>query len=139
MPRVLESFEHLKQQADLVLVEGAGSASEINLRANDIANMGFARAADAPVILIGDIDRGGVIASLVGTKVVLEPDDAAMIEGFIVNRFRGDPALFSDGMRIIQKRTGWASIGLLPHFSDATKLPDSGSPPAVCRGSRHGR
>lgn len=123
MPRVLESFEHLKQQADLVLVEGAGSASEINLRANDIANMGFARAADAPVILIGDIDRGGVIASLVGTKTVLERDDAAMIEGFIVNRFRGDPALFSDGMRMIAEKTGWASIGLLPHFSDAAKLP----------------
>lgn len=123
MPRVLESFERLKQQADLVLVEGAGSASEINLRANDIANMGFARAADAPVILIGDIDRGGVIASLVGTKAVLEDEDAAMIEGFIVNRFRGDPALFSDGMRIIAEKTGWASIGLLPHFSDAAKLP----------------
>ena len=123
MPRVLESFEHLKQQADLVLVEGAGSASEINLRANDIANMGFARAADAPVILIGDIDRGGVIASLVGTKTVLERDDAAMIEGFIVNRFRGDPTLFSDGMRMIAEKTGWASIGLLPHFSDAAKLP----------------
>ncbi|MCZ7470734.1 cobyric acid synthase [Agrobacterium sp. O3.4] len=123
MPRVLESFEHLKQQADLVLVEGAGSASEINLRANDIANMGFARAADAPVILIGDIDRGGVIASLVGTKAVLESDDAAMIAGFIVNRFRGDPTLFSDGMRMIAEKTGWASIGLLPHFSDAAKLP----------------
>lgn len=123
MPRVLESFERLKQQADLVLVEGAGSASEINLRANDIANMGFARAADAPVILIGDIDRGGVIASLVGTKAVLEAEDAAMIEGFIVNRFRGDPALFSDGMRIIAEKTGWASIGLLPHFADAAKLP----------------
>jgi adenosylcobyric acid synthase len=123
MPRVLESFDRLKQQADLVLVEGAGSASEINLRANDIANMGFARAADAPVILIGDIDRGGVIASLVGTKAVLEAEDAAMIEGFIVNRFRGDPALFSDGMRIIAEKTGWASIGLLPHFADAAKLP----------------
>ncbi|KVK43155.1 cobyric acid synthase CobQ [Agrobacterium deltaense] len=123
MPRVLESFNRLKQQADLVLVEGAGSASEINLRANDIANMGFARAADAPVILIGDIDRGGVIASLVGTKAVLEAEDAAMIEGFIVNRFRGDPALFSDGMRIIAEKTGWASIGLLPHFADAAKLP----------------
>jgi adenosylcobyric acid synthase len=79
--------------------------------------------ADAPVILIGDIDRGGVIASLVGTKTVLEPDDAAMIEGFIVNRFRGDPALFSDGMRMIAEKTGWASIGLMPHFSDAAKLP----------------
>ncbi|WP_216330415.1 cobyric acid synthase [Rhizobium sp. X9] len=123
LPRVLESFEHLKQRADLVLVEGAGSASEINLRANDIANMGFARAADAPVILIGDIDRGGVIASLVGTRTVLDPDDAAMIKGFIVNRFRGDPSLFSDGMRMIAEKTGWASIGLLPHFSDAAKLP----------------
>ncbi|KJF72341.1 cobyric acid synthase [Agrobacterium arsenijevicii] len=123
MPHVLESFRHLKNQADLVLVEGAGSASEINLRANDIANMGFACAAGAPVILIGDIDRGGVIASLVGTRTVLEPDDAAMIEGFIVNRFRGDPALFSDGMRMIAEKTGWASIGLLPHFADAAKLP----------------
>ncbi|WP_421362018.1 cobyric acid synthase [Agrobacterium rosae] len=123
MPRVLESFEHLKAKADLVLVEGAGSASEVNLRANDIANMGFARAADAPVILIGDIDRGGVIASLVGTKTVLDADDAAMIHGFIVNRFRGDPTLFDDGMGIIQDKTGWSPIGLLPHFADASRLP----------------
>src|SRR5690606_37954391 len=94
MPRVLESFDILRNQADLVLVEGAGSASEVNLRKNDIANMGFARAADVPVILIGDIDRGGVIASMAGTKLVLAPGDAAMIEGFIVNRFRGDAALF---------------------------------------------
>ncbi len=123
MPRVLESFEHLKTKADLVLVEGAGSASEVNLRANDIANMGFARAANAPVILIGDIDRGGVIASLVGTKTVLDADDAAMIEGFIVNRFRGDPSLFDEGMRIIADKTGWNEIGLLPHFADASRLP----------------
>ncbi|SCX30099.1 cobyric acid synthase [Agrobacterium rosae] len=123
MAQVLESFEHLKAKADLVLVEGAGSASEVNLRANDIANMGFARAADAPVILIGDIDRGGVIASLVGTKTVLDADDAAMIHGFIVNRFRGDPTLFDDGMRIIQNKTGWSPIGLLPHFADASRLP----------------
>ncbi|NTF33341.1 cobyric acid synthase [Rhizobium skierniewicense] len=123
MPRVLESFEHLKSQADLILVEGAGSASEVNLRANDIANMGFARAADVPVILIGDIDRGGVIASLVGTKTVLDADDAAMIMGFIVNRFRGDPSLFDDGMRIIADKTGWRGIGLLPHFADASRLP----------------
>ncbi|MBB3946496.1 adenosylcobyric acid synthase [Rhizobium skierniewicense] len=123
MPRVLESFEHLKSQADLILVEGAGSASEVNLRANDIANMGFARAADVPVILIGDIDRGGVIASLVGTKTVLDADDAAMIQGFIVNRFRGDPSLFDDGMRIIADKTGWHGIGLLPHFADACRLP----------------
>jgi adenosylcobyric acid synthase len=123
MPRVLESFEILRNQADLVLVEGAGSASEINLRHNDIANMGFARAADVPVVLIGDIDRGGVIASLAGTKLVLDPEDAAMIRGFIVNRFRGDPALFAEGMRMIEEFTGWQSNGLLPHFSDAARLP----------------
>lgn len=123
LPRVLESFDILRQSADLVLVEGAGSASEINLRANDIANMGFARAADVPVVLIGDIDRGGVIASLVGTKAVVEPEDAALIAGFIVNRFRGDPALFSQGMRMIAEATGWRSIGLLPHFPEAVRLP----------------
>ncbi|WP_288426676.1 cobyric acid synthase [uncultured Agrobacterium sp.] len=123
MPRVLESFEHLRANADLVLIEGAGSASEVNLRANDIANMGFARAANAPVILIGDIDRGGVIASLVGTKAVVDAADAEMIKGFIVNRFRGDPALFDEGMRIIANHTGWQSIGLLPHFAEASQLP----------------
>ncbi|MBV9812897.1 MAG: cobyric acid synthase, partial [Acetobacteraceae bacterium] len=88
MPAVLDSFARVKAEADLVLVEGAGSASEINLRARDIANMGFARAADVPVVLVGDIDRGGVFAQLVGTKAVIDPADAAMIAGFIVNRFR---------------------------------------------------
>lgn len=123
MEAVLDSFKHLSDEADLVLVEGAGSASEINLRAGDIANMGFARAANVPVVLVGDIDRGGVIASLVGTKVVLDEDDAAMIKGFIVNRFRGDPALFNDGMNIIAQRTGWPAMGLVPHFADAARLP----------------
>ena len=101
MEAVLDSFSRLSDEADLVLVEGAGSASEVNLRAGDIANMGFARAADVPVVLVGDIDRGGVIASLVGTKAVLDEADAAMIRGFIVNRFRGDPALFESGMRFV--------------------------------------
>jgi adenosylcobyric acid synthase len=123
MPRVLDSFGRMKAEADFVLVEGAGSASEINLRQGDIANMGFARAADVPVILIGDIDRGGVIASLVGTKAVVDPDDAALIAGFIVNRFRGDPALFADGMATVAELTGWAPIGLVPHFPDAARLP----------------
>ena len=123
MPRVLESFQRLKAEADLVLVEGAGSASEVNLRAGDIANMGFARAADVPVILIGDIDRGGVIASLVGTKAVVDPSDGNMIAGFIVNRFRGDPALFADGMKLIADKTGWTAIGLVPHFAEAARLP----------------
>src|SRR5262249_37114416 len=123
MGAVLESFKRLGDEADLVLVEGAGSASEVNLRANDIANMGFARAANVPVILLGDIDRGGVIASLVGTKTVIDPDDAAMIVGFIVNRFRGDPSLFADGMRDIEHRTGWPSFGLVPFFDEAHRLP----------------
>ncbi|WP_428671486.1 cobyric acid synthase [Reyranella sp.] len=120
---VLESFGILATEADLVLVEGAGSASEVNLRASDIANMGFARAADVPVVLLGDIDRGGVIASLVGTQAVIDPADAAMIVGFIVNRFRGDPALFADGMKEIERRTGWPALGLLPFFEHAHRLP----------------
>src|ERR1700687_5516081 len=115
MPFVLESCARLKTEADLVLVEGAGSASEINLRANDIANMGFARAAGVPVVLIGDIDRGGVIASLVGTKAVLDLQDAALIAGFLVNKFRGAPA--------ISRATGWPSLGLVPFFADAHRLP----------------
>jgi adenosylcobyric acid synthase len=120
---VLESFSILAADADLVLVEGAGSASEVNLRASDIANMGFARAADVPVVLLGDIDRGGVIASIVGTQAVVDPADAAMIVGFIVNRFRGDPTLFASGMADIARRTGWPSLGLLPFFEHAHRLP----------------
>ena len=120
---VLESFERLAGEADLILVEGAGSASEVNLRAADIANMGFARAADVPVVLVGDIDRGGVIASLVGTQAVIDPADNAMIVGFIVNRFRGDPSLFDDGMKMVAKHTGWRSLGLVPFFDDAHRLP----------------
>jgi len=123
MPFVLDSFAKLKAECDIVLVEGAGSASEINLRTNDIANMGFARAAELPVILIGDIDRGGVIASLVGTKAVIDADDAALIEGFLVNKFRGDPALFADGMAKIAEATGWEPLGLIPFFPEARRLP----------------
>ncbi|MDJ0511831.1 MAG: cobyric acid synthase [Methyloceanibacter sp.] len=123
MGAVLDSFARLKDEADVVLVEGAGSASEVNLRANDIANMGFARAANVPVVLIGDIDRGGVIASLVGTKAVLGPEDANMICGFVVNKFRGDPTLFDSGMARIAEATGWESFGLIPFFADARALP----------------
>jgi adenosylcobyric acid synthase len=123
MPFVLDSFARLKGEADIVLVEGAGSASEINLRTHDIANMGFARAADVPVVLIGDIDRGGVIASLVGTKAVIEAADAALITGFLVNKFRGDPALFANGMALIAAATGWEALGLIPFFPEARLLP----------------
>jgi adenosylcobyric acid synthase len=93
------------------------------LRKNDIANMGFARAADVPVVVIGDIDRGGVIASLVGTKAVLEPEDARLITGFIVNRMRGDVSLFANGMEEIARRTGWSALGLVPYFDGARHLP----------------
>lgn len=123
LPKILESFDLLKARADLVLVEGAGSAAEVNLRAGDIANMGFARAANVPVILIGDIDRGGVIASLIGTGAVLEAEDRALIVGFIVNRMRGDLSLFADGMALIAAHTGWAPLGLVPHFPQAARLP----------------
>jgi adenosylcobyric acid synthase len=123
MPHVLESFGRLCQQADIVLVEGAGSPAEVNLRKGDIANMGFARAAGIPVLLVGDIDRGGVIAQLVGTQAVLDADDAAMVQGFAVNKFRGDVTLFDEGLSYISKKTGWPSIGVLPWFQDAWKLP----------------
>ena len=123
LPFVLDSFEFLRREADIVLVEGAGSASEVNLRANDIANMGFARAANVPVALIGDIDRGGVIASLVGTKAVVAPEDAALICGFIVNKFRGDATLFAEGMAHIAQSTGWPALGLVPFFPEARLLP----------------
>lgn len=123
MGAVLESFERLKQRADLVLVEGAGSPAEVNLRKSDIANMGFARRADVPVVLIGDIDRGGVIAQLVGIKTVIDPDDAAMIQGFVINKFRGDPTLFDDGYRTIEASTSWRGFGVLPYFTRAIELP----------------
>ncbi len=123
MPRVLESFNRLRARADLILIEGAGSGAEVNLRAADIANMGFARAVDAPVVLVADIDRGGVIAQLVGCHAVIEPADAALIKGFIVNKFRGDPTLFDDGMSFVAARTGWRPLGLLPFFEAAARLP----------------
>jgi cobyric acid synthase len=128
------------------MVEGAGSPAEINLRAGDIANMGFARAADVPVVLVGDIDRGGVIASLVGTRAVIDPADAAMIHGFLINKFRGDPALFADGYRAIEARTGWKGLGIVPWLSAAvegyemhmgkTRGPGTAAPFAVLEGGR---
>ncbi|HHI70274.1 MAG TPA: cobyric acid synthase [Rhodobacteraceae bacterium] len=123
MPEVLESFWRLADGVDLVLVEGAGSPAEINLRHGDIANMGFAEAAHVPVVLVGDIDRGGVIAQLVGTHTVLPDADRDRIKGFIVNKFRGDVSLFSEGARKIAQRTGWTDIGTLPWFADAWRLP----------------
>ena len=120
---VLASYHRLQAQCDVVVVEGAGSPAEVNLRAGDIANMGFARAADVPVILVGDIDRGGVIAAIAGTKAVIDPADAAMIRGFLINKFRGDPALFEDGYRHIEHLTGWQGFGVIPWLGEASRLP----------------
>ena len=123
MAPVLESFERLKGAYDLVLVEGAGSPAEVNLRDGDIANMGFAVASGTPVILAGDIDRGGVIAQIVGTQAVINARDAELVKGFLINKFRGDPALFDDGYSFIETRTGWRGFGVLPWLGDAAKLP----------------
>lgn len=123
MPKVLESYNHLKQEADLIIVEGAGSASEVNLRENDIANMGFAIAANIPVILAADIDRGGVLASIVGTHALLPPEEKDLIKGYVINKFRGDPDLFHPAETLITEQTGWQSLGICPWFKKANVLP----------------
>ncbi|HYG85139.1 MAG TPA: cobyric acid synthase [Azospirillum sp.] len=120
---VLDSFSRLKAEADIVVVEGAGSPAEVNLRAGDIANMGFACVADVPVVLVGDIDRGGVIASLVGTHALLEPEERTRVKGFLINKFRGDVRLFDGGLRVIEERTGWRSFGVVPWLPEARSLP----------------
>ena len=119
----VESFHRLANGRDLVIIEGAGSPAEINLRKGDIANMGFAEAAGVPVVLVGDIDRGGVIAQIVGTQVILPDDDRARICAFAINKFRGDPSLFDDGLQAIVGATGWPSLGVIPWFADAWRLP----------------
>ena len=120
---VLESFERLSASCDLVIVEGAGSPAEINLRAGDIANMGFATAAKVPVVLVGDIDRGGVIASLVGTHTILPPADRKAVRGYLINKFRGDVSLFDDGLAAITRHTGWSSLGVVPWLTETARLP----------------
>jgi len=123
LPRVLESFATVGADADLVIVEGAGSPAEVNLREGDIANMGFATAARVPVVLVGDIDRGGVIASILGTFELLDPAERALTQGFIINKFRGDVSLFDDGVTILQDRTKTPCFGVVPYFPDARRLP----------------
>lgn len=123
LPKVLESFHRLGEHADIVVVEGAGSAAEVNLRASDIANMGFAEAADVPVVLVGDIDRGGVIASIIGTWELLPPAERARTRGYVINKFRGDASLFTPAIDIIFQRTGLPCLGVVPYFPDAARLP----------------
>ncbi|MCB1380499.1 MAG: cobyric acid synthase [Alphaproteobacteria bacterium] len=123
MPAILDSFHSLAAQADLVIVEGAGSPGEINLRDGDLANMGFAQAANVPAVLIGDIHRGGVIASIAGTFHILPEGDAKRLKAFIINKFYGDPALFSEGRRFLEQQTGTPCLGIVPHFAAARQLP----------------
>lgn len=127
MEAVLDSWARVGEGADIVIVEGAGSPAEINLRPRDIANMGFATRADVPVILVGDIDRGGVIASIAGTHLILPEEDRRMIAGYLINKFRGDASLFDDGLAAIQRFTGWRSFGVVPWLHAAALLPSEDS------------
>ena len=124
---VLSAFDRNKAECDLVIVEGAGAPSEVNLRAGDIANMGFATAANVPVVLAGDVEKGGAIAQVVGTHAVLMPSERDLIKGFVINKFRGDVSLFDSAMTDMEARTGWMPIGVVPWFEDAAKLPKEDS------------
>ena len=127
MDAVLDSWGKVGEGADLIIVEGAGSPAEINLRSRDIANMGFATRANVPVVLVGDIDRGGVIASVAGTHLILREEDRRMIVGYLINKFRGDVSLFDDGIRSIEKLTGWRCFGVVPWLKAAARLPSEDS------------
>ncbi|RWO59054.1 cobyric acid synthase [Mesorhizobium sp.] len=127
MDAVLDSWAKVAEGADLVIVEGAGSPAEINLRSRDIANMGFATRANVPVILVGDIDRGGVIASVAGTHLILPEEDRRMIVGYLINKFRGDVSLFDDGIKAIENFTGWRCFGVVPWLKAAARLPSEDS------------
>lgn len=111
-----EALDRLRASHDMIILEGAGSCAEVNLRTRDFVNIRMAQAADAPVVLVGDIDRGGIFAQLIGTLECLPTDDRERIKGFIINRFRGDPALFDDGIDYIERRTGLPVLGLVPYF-----------------------
>ena len=125
-PLVARSLDTLRKSNDIVVMEGAGSPAEINLREHEIVNMRVARYAGAPVILVGDIDRGGVFASLFGTVALLEPEERTLIRALVINKFRGDPSLLASGLEVLKQRTGIATAGVLPYFTDVT-LPEEDS------------
>lgn len=118
MPFVMQSFERLRRDHELIIVEGAGSPAEINLRDGDIANMGFAERADCPVLLVADIDRGGVFAHLIGTLTLLSSTEQERLKGFIINKFRGDPTLLTSGTNWLEQKTGKPTLGIVPLLRD---------------------
>ena len=125
LPVVRETYEALAAEYDIIVIEGAGSPAEVNLREDDLVNMGMAAIADAPVLLVGDIDRGGVFAQLLGTIELLEPEERARIRGLIINKFRGDKTILDPGLDILEARTGKAVLGVVPYLDVALEDEDS--------------
>ena len=124
---VRESYRRLRARFDVVVVEGAGSPAEVNLRSGDIANMGFAVAEQIPVVVLGDVERGGSLAALCGTHLLLSDEERSLVRGYVINKFRGDVSLFDEALRVITERTGWPSFGVVPWFDDLAALPEEDS------------
>jgi len=125
IPQVLRAFHKLEEEYDIIVIEGAGSPAEINLKEEDIVNMGMAKMADAPVLLIGDIDRGGVFAQLIGTVMLLEEDEKAMIKGLIINKFRGDKSILDPGVKMLEDKAEIPVVGVVPYLNIEVEDEDS--------------
>lgn len=125
LPRIAQAFQKLEEQADIIVIEGAGSPAEINLKDNDIVNMGLAELVDAPVLLVGDIDRGGVFAQLLGTMMLLEDDERARVKGLVINKFRGDVTILDPGIAMLEQRAGIPVTGVIPYMQITVDDEDS--------------